>query len=406
MPLTDIAIRKTKPKGAAYKSSDGGGLFLWIQPNGGKWWRYQYRFAGKQKLLALGVYPDVSLSEARDRHSQARKMLAAGNDPGEAKKEAKRMAVLQRINTFENIAREWHESRKQIWSTGHSYKIIKSLEADIFPKLSQRPIAEITALELLSILRAVEGRGLVDTVHRLKQMCGQIFMYAIATGRAERNPVADLRGALKPLKQKHYAHLAASDLPEYLQKLESYDGNVQTQLALKFLLLTFVRTTELRGAEWTEIDMAKSEWRIPAERMKMKDQHIVPLSSQALAVLEELRPLTGHWRYLFPNQHKPSGYMSENTMLYALYRMGYHSRTTGHGFRSTASTILNEHGFAPDVIERQLAHCERNKVRAAYNHAQYLPERRKMMQWWSDYIDAAATNGESKIIPLKQAKPR
>ena len=283
-------------------------------------------------------------------------------------------------------------------------KIIKSLEADIFPKLGNRPIADITALEMLSALRAVEARGLVDTVHRLKQTSGQIFMYAIATGSAERNPVTDLRGALKPLKQKHYAHLAASDLPEYLSKLESYDGNIQTQLALKLLLLTFVRTTELRGAEWTEIDMAKSEWRIPAERMKMKDQHIVPLSSQALAVLEELRPITGHWRYIFPNQHKPSGYMSENTMLYALYRMGYHSRTTGHGFRSTASTILNENGFPPDVIERQLAHCERNKVRAAYNHAQYLPERRKMMQWWADYIENVAIGSGSNVVPLKQVK--
>ena len=283
-------------------------------------------------------------------------------------------------------------------------KIIKSLEADIFPKLGNRPIADITALEMLSALRAVEARGLVDTVHRLKHTSGQIFMYAIATGSAERNPVTDLRGALKPLKQKHYAHLAASDLPEYLSKLESYDGNIQTQLALKLLLLTFVRTTELRGAEWTEIDMAKSEWRIPAERMKMKDQHIVPLSSQALAVLEELRPITGHWRYIFPNQHKPSGYMSENTMLYALYRMGYHSRTTGHGFRSTASTILNENGFPPDVIERQLAHCERNKVRAAYNHAQYLPERRKMMQWWADYIENVAIGSGSNVVPLKQVK--
>ena len=404
MPLTDLAIRTAKPKENAYKLTDGGGLFLWVQPSGGKWWRYQYRFAGKQKLLAIGVYPDVSLSDARERHAQARKTLAAGSDPGEVKKEAKRLAVLQSMNTFETIAREWLESRKQVWSVGHSYKITKSLEADIFPKLGNRPIADITALEMLSVLRAVEGRGLVDTVHRLKQTSGQIFMYAIATGSAERNPVADLRGALKPLKQKHYAHLAASDLPEYLSKLESYDGNIQTQLALKLLLLTFVRTTELRGAEWTEIDMAKSEWRIPAERMKMKDQHIVPLSSQALAVLEELRPITGHWRYIFPNQHKPSGYMSENTMLYALYRMGYHSRTTGHGFRATASTILNEHGFPPDVIERQLAHCERNKVRAAYNHAQYLPERRKMMQWWSDYIDNVATGAGSNIIPLKQVK--
>ena len=222
------------------------------------------------------------------------------------------------------------------------------------------------------------------------QMCGQVFMYAIATGRAERNPVPDLRGALKTPVVKHHAYLKAADLPEFLKQLEAYDGGLQTKLALRFLLLTFVRTTELRAAEWTEVDFDKAEWRIPAKRMKMKEEHIVPLSRQAVAVLRELQKHTGNRQHLFPNQHKPITFMSENTMLYALYRMGYHSRTTGHGFRSTASTILNENGFMPDVIERQLAHGERNKVRAAYNHAQYLPERRKMMQWWADYLDKVA----------------
>jgi integrase len=222
------------------------------------------------------------------------------------------------------------------------------------------------------------------------QMCGQIFMYAIATGRAERNPVPDLRGALKTPVTKHYSFLKAADLPLFLKNLAAYDGSLQTKLALRFLLLTFVRTNELRGAQWTEIDWDNVEWRIPAERMKMKELHIVSLSSQAIAVLRELQRITGDRNYLFPNQHRPELFMSENTMLYALYRMGYHSRTTGHGFRSTASTILNEHGFRADVIERQLAHTERNTVRAAYNHAQYLPERRNMMQWWADYLDTVA----------------
>jgi len=226
-------------------------------------------------------------------------------------------------------------------------------------------------------------------------MCGQIFMYAIATGRAERNPVPDLRGALKTPVTKHHSHLKAADLPEYLKKLEAYDGDAITKLALRFLLLTFVRTTELRAAQWLEIDFDKAEWRIPAERMKMKEVHIVPLSKQAAAILRELKKLSGHHLYIFPNQNNRTTFMSENTMLYALYRMGYHSRTTGHGFRSTASTILNEHDFPPDVIERQLAHCERNKVRAAYNYAQYLPQRRKMMQWWSDYLDEAAIESAS-----------
>jgi integrase len=243
---------------------------------------------------------------------------------------------------------------------------------------------------LLSVLRVVEATGALDLSQRLLQASGQIFRYAIATGRAERNPAADLRGALKPPVRKHQAYLKADELPSYLQKLEAYDGSYQTKLVLRFLLLTFVRTGELRGAEWKEIDFDKAEWRIPAERMKMRDLHIVPLSRQAVDVLKELQPLTGQWKYVFPNQHKHTGCMSENTMLYGLYRMGYHSKATGHGFRSTASTILNEHGFTPDVIERQLAHSERNSVRAAYNHAQYLPERRKMMQWWADYLDELA----------------
>jgi integrase len=233
----------------------------------------------------------------------------------------------------------------------------------------------------------VEKTGALDMAMRLLQISGQVFRYAIATGRAERNPIPDLRGALKPPVRVHQAFIKEDELPEYLQKLEAYDGALQTKLALKLLLLTFVRTTELRAAKWAEINFEKGEWRIPAERMKMKALHIVPLARQTVAVLEEVKKLTGQWEYVFPNMHKSSGCMSANTMIFALYRMGYHSKATGHGFRSTASTILNENGFQPDVIERQLAHAENNEVRAAYNHAQYLPERRKMMQWWADFLD-------------------
>lgn len=396
MPLTDAAVRSAKAKNKPYKLSDGGGLFLWVQPSGGKWWRYKYRFAGKEKLLALGSYPDVSLAEVRERHAQARKVLANGIDPGEAKKEAKRLVLLKSVTTFEALSREWCESRKHKWVTKYGEAMITRLENHVFPRLGNRPIAEITAPELLAVLRVVEATGALDLAQRLLQATAQIYRFAIATGRAERNPAADLRGALKPPVRKHQAHLKADELPEYLKKLEAYDGNLQTKLALKFLMLTFVRTGELRAAEWKEIKLDDAVWRIPAERMKMRDPHIVPLSRQAVAVLKELLPLTGHWQYVFPNQHKPSGCMSENTMLYALYRMGYHSKATGHGFRSTASTILNEHGFSPDVIERQLAHAERNQVRAAYNHAQYLPERRKMMQWWADFLDTIAEKSSVK----------
>ena len=314
-------------------------------------------------------------------------MLAAGIDPGEAKKEAKRVEIQRGLNSFEAVAREWLEKRQTGWASSSYDTRLKRIEKYILPKLGRRPIADINAPEVLAMLRVIELKGTLETARRVMQLCGQIFMYAIATGRAERNPVPDLRGALKTQVVKHYASLKAVDLPEYLKKLEVYDGSLQTKLALRFLLLTFVRTIELRGAEWTEIDWDKAEWRIPAERMKMRELHIVPLSKQAIAVLRELQKVSGHRQFVFPNQHNPAKFMSENTMLYALYRLGYHSRTTGHGFRSTASTILNEHEFRGDVIERQLAHCERDNVRAAYNHAQYLPERRKMMQWWADYLD-------------------
>lgn len=387
--LSDAAVRNAKPKSKPYKMSDGEGLFLLLTPAGGKYWRMKYFFGGKEKLLALGVYPDVSLADAREGRAQARRVLAAGNDPGEVKREAKRLTVQKQVNTFETVAREWHQNRLGQWTPEHAAKILKRLEAHVFNRIGTRPVADITTSELLTVMRKIEQHG-HEIAHRLLQICGQVFLYAVVTERSATNPAASLRGALKPVVKNNYAFIRPHELPEYLRKLEAYDGAPQTRLALKFLLLTFVRTGELRGAEWREIDFDQAEWRIPAERMKMKETHIVPLSRQALQVLNELRPLTGQWQFIFPNQHKPSRHMSENTMLFALYRMGYHSRATGHGFRSTASTVLNEHGFPPDVIERQLAHGERNKVRAAYNYAQYLPERRKMMQWWADYIDTAA----------------
>ena len=390
MSLSDAKVRNAKAESKPYKITDGEGLFLLVATTGSKYWRLKYFFGGKEKLLALGVYPDVSLGDARERRAEARKAVAAGKDPSEVKREVKRLVILKNENAFESVAREWFEKRKHEWADNSADTMLKRMERHIFPKLGQRPIADITAPDVLSMLRVIEKRGTLDTAQRVMQTCGQVFMYAIATGRAERNPVPDLRGALKTPVPKHHSYLKATDLPEYLKKLEAYDGALLTKLALRLLLLTFVRTTELRAAEWKEIDFDKAEWRIPAERMKMKELHIVPLSIQATAVLRELQKLTGKRQYIFPNEHNAETYMSENTMLYALYRMGYHSRVTGHGFRSTASTILNEHGFMPDVIERQLAHCERNKVRAAYNHAQYLRERRKMMQWWGNYLKKAA----------------
>ncbi|MEJ0090600.1 MAG: tyrosine-type recombinase/integrase [Limisphaerales bacterium] len=381
------------------------GLYLLVNPNGGKYWRYKYRYAGKERLLSLGGYPDLGLGDAREKLGAARKLLASGEDPGHAKREAKRQLLLKSGNTFEAVTKEWHKGRLHYWSPTHAKKIMNSFEADVFPRIGSRPIANITAADLLSMLRKIEGRGAHETAHRVSQNCGKVFSYAVVTQRVEHNPVPDLRGALVPVQKTHNAYLKEDELPEYLQRLAVYDGGKQTMLALKLLLLTFVRTNELRGARWSEINWNKAEWRIPAERMKMREPHIVPLSKQAMATLRELSGISGEWEFVFPNQQKPSGCMSENTLLYALYRMGYHTRATGHGFRSTASTILNEHGFPPDVIERQLAHCERNQVRAAYNHAQYLPERRKMMQWWADFLDGPCPKRQAGIIRTDLPSP-
>jgi len=389
--LTDLAIKSTKAGNSIKKLSDGNGLALVIYPNGSKYWAYRYRYLGKEKTLSLGVYPEVTLAEARVKLIDARKLLAEGQDPSEARKALKRQALISAENNFEVVAREWIAAKSPAWTPRYTGFMTKRLENDLFPKLGSRPINEIAAPELLSVLRVIENRGATELANRAMQYCGQIFMYGIATGRADRNPASDIKGALKTHVKKHFVHLKGIELPEFLEKLRAYDGHLQTKLAVTLLMLTFVRTTELRGATWDEIDLDQAEWRIPAERMKMRRGHIVPLSRQAVAAFMELQRFNGQWKYVFPNPHKPIKHMSENAVLYALYRMGYHNRTTGHGFRHTASTILNESGlFNGDAIERQLAHVQGNKVRGAYNHAEYLPERRKMMQWWADYLDHLA----------------
>jgi len=386
MALTDTSCKNAKPSEKPRKLSDGGGLYLEVMPSRSKYWRLKYRFSGKEKRLAIGVYPQISLKEARIKRDEAKKLLSENIDPSQAKQDAKRQNTLKTENLFEEIAREWHEKQSNGWTERHAKYVLVRLEADIFPELGNIPTNEIKAPDLLAALRKIEDRGALDIAKRARQTCGQIFRYAIATGRAERDIAVDLKGALKVAKKKHHAHLQESELPELLEKLDLYDGEPQTKLAIKFTLLTFTRSGEVRGAEWSEIDFDKEQWIIPAQRMKMRVKHIVPLSSQVLAILKELIKHTGNEKYLFPSHNNSFKPISENTMLYAIYRMGYHSRTTIHGFRSTASTILNENGFPPDHIERQLAHAERNGVRAAYNHAEYLPERHKMMQWWGNYL--------------------
>jgi len=398
MALSDIKVRKAESREKAYKLSDGHGLHVLVKPNGGKYWRLQYRVAAKQKLLALGVYPDVSLKEARDKQADARKLIRNGQDPAEVKREQKRQANTQSEHSFESIAREWHGKQGR-WTAEHAHRVLTSLEKDVFPLIGDKPIHDLTAPAILEAVRKVEKRDALDVASRVLQRVRSVFRYAIQTGRATYNPAADLVGSLKTRKVTHRAALSRAELPEFLKKLNAYEGQLVTRLALNLIVLTFVRSRELRGARWDEFDFERAEWRIPAERMKITAEHIVPLSRQAIAILEELRPLTGSYELVFPNRNNLSKAMSENTLLYAMYRMGYYSKATVHGFRATASTILNEMGFRADVIERQLAHAERNKVRAAYHRSEYLEDRRKMMQDWADYIDGLMTG--ANVIPLR-----
>ncbi len=401
MPLTDTAVRKTRPGAKPYKVADGKGLFLLVHPNGSKYWRLKFRFAGKEKLLSLGIYPTVSLAEARNRRDHARKLLSNGVDPGVAKQVSKRSVKMAAENSFEATAREWYAKRAAKWVPTHAAKILRRLERDVFPWLGSRPIANITAPELLAVLRRIEGRGKIESAHRIHQNCGQIFRYAVATGRAERDPSADLRGALTTVKEKHYASITEPKaIGELLRVIEGYQGSFVTACALRLAPLLFVRPGELRKAEWLEFKLDVAEWRIPAERMKMKAQHIVPLSTQAVAILRDLQALTGSGRYVFPSARTNGRPMSENTVNAALRRLGYTGdQMTGHGFRSMASTLLNEQGWHRDAIERQLAHAERDAVRAAYNFAEHLPERRKMMQQWADYLDKLKAGAD--VIPIR-----
>jgi integrase len=397
--LTDNAIRSAKPREKPYKLFDERGLFMLVTPTGARWWRLKFRAAGKEKLLLLGVYPDVSLKLARERRDELRRELASGVDPS-AKRKVERAAT---ADSFEAVAREWFGKFSANWADTHSDKIIRRLENDIFPWLGSRPVAQITPPELLACLRRIESRGALDTAHRAHQNCGQIFRYAVATGRAERDPASDLRGALPPVNGGHFATITDSaGIGALLRAIDGYEGTFVARCALRLAPLVFVRPGELRAAEWSEFDLDKAEWRIPAERMKARVVHIVPLSTQAIALLQELQPSTGSGRYVFPSLRTPARPMSENTINAALRRLGYSGdQMTGHGFRSMASTLLNEQGWNRDAIERQLAHGERDEVRAAYNYAQHLPERRKMMQSWSDFLDGLRAG--ANVVSLKMS---
>jgi len=392
MQLTDLKVRTAKPKALPYKLSDGGGMYLLVTPAGARYWRLDYRFVRKRRTLALGVYPSVTLSNARERREQAKALLARDIDPSTIKRANRHAARLAGENTFEAVARDWLSRQRKKLAPRYSALLLARFEADIFPQIGSRPIADIGAPELLEALRKVERRGVIETARRLRQSCGQVFRYAIATGLAKYDPAAALRGALgSPGRPRGHKAMPLKEVAAFLKALESYDGDERTRIALRLMVLTFARTTELRSAQWPEFENLEGKeplWRIPSERTKMKREHLVPLPPQAVALLQELRSLSGSEAspFLFPSPSR-EGFMSNNTMLYALYRMGYHGRATVHGFRAMASTALNEMGFRPDVIDRQLGHQEKNAVRAAYNRAEYLNERRVMMTHWADYLD-------------------
>lgn len=403
MSLSDITVRKAKPKDKQYKLTDGEGLYLLVTSKGGKYWRYDYRIDGKRKTLAIGTYPDVSLKQARDRKFEGRKLVADGIDPSEMKKAKKREKQESATNSFEHIAREWLLKFSSNWTLGHKERLTQRLEKDVFPYIGSKPINQIEAPELLTVVRRIESRGALDTAHRALQNCGQVLRYAVVTGRATQDPSGALKGALPPVRQKHHASITdPKQIGGLLRAIEEYQGQFITKCALKFIPYCFVRPTELRHAEWGEIDFDKAEWRIPAEKMKMNEVHIVPLSKQAITILKDVEPLTGTGKFIFPSVRSSKRPMSENTINASLRRMGFtKDEMTGHGFRSMASTLLNEQGWNKDAIERQLAHGERNKVRKAYNYAEYLSERRKMMQAWSDYLDGLKAGAD--VISIHKA---
>jgi len=408
MTLTSTAIRNANPGKKPVKLFDGGGLFLLVNPNGSRWWRLKYRFDRKEKLLSLGVYPDVGLKDARERRDEARKLIAAGIDPGAARKAQKATRLDRAANSVETVAKEWFEKFAANWAPTYSSKVIARFEKDIYPWIGDRPIAEIAPREVLEVLRRIEKRGALETAHRALSECSQLFRYAVATGRADSDPTRDLKGALATPAVRHMASITdPAKVGELMRAIDGYSGFPVSQAALKLAPLLFVRPGELRKGEWTEFDLEGATWTIPAARMKTRKQnpqdHIVPLAKQAIAILRELHRLTGRSRYVFPGVRTHDRPMSENTVNAALRRMGYEKdEMTGHGFRAMARTILDEHlGFRPDVVEQQLAHAVRDPQGRAYNRTAHLAERRRMMQGWADYLDAVAAGG--KVTPIRKA---
>lgn len=392
MKLNARQVDAAKPKEKAYKLADGAGLYLEVVPSGSRYWRMKYRFNGKEKRMAFGVYPAVSLAQARALRDEAKKKLAEGIDPSFAKKEEKLVRDVRLHNTFQAVALEWHGTKVSRWSEGYASDIIEAFNKDIFPYIGQQPVNEIKPLVLLNVLRRMESRGATEKAKKVRQRCSEVFRYAIVTGRAEYNPAADLTSAMSGHESKHYPFLTVEELPDFFKALSGYTGSPLIVLAARLLILTGVRTGELRGAFWSEFDLEKAVWEIPAERMKMKRPHLVPLSTQALEIVQQLKVMSGQYPLVFPRRNDPRKTMSEASINQVFKRIGYTGKVTGHGFRHTMSTILHEEGFNTAWIETQLAHVDKNAIRGTYNHALYLEGRKEMMQWYGDYVDSCESN--------------
>ncbi|MBD8369408.1 tyrosine-type recombinase/integrase [Klebsiella pneumoniae] len=392
MKLNARQVDAAKPKEKAYKLADGAGLYLEVVPSGSRYWRMKYRFNGKEKRMAFGVYPAVSLAQARALRDEAKKKLAEGIDPSFAKKEEKLVRDVRLHNTFQAVALEWHGTKVSRWSEGYASDIIEAFNKDIFPYIGQQPVNEIKPLVLLNVLRRMESRGATEKAKKVRQRCSEVFSYAIVTGRAEYNPAADLTSAMSGHESKHYPFLTVEELPDFFKALSGYTGSPLIVLAARLLILTGVRTGELRGAFWSEFDLEKAVWEIPAERMKMKRPHLVLLSTQALEIVQQLKVMSGQYPLVFPGRNDPRKTMSETSINQVFKRIGYTGKVTGHGFRHTMSTILHEEGFNTAWIETQLAHVDKNAIRGTYNHALYLEGRKEMMQWYGDYVDSCESN--------------
>ena len=405
MALTDAKIRNAKPGNKPIKLTDAGGLYLDVRPTGAKLWRYRYRIAGKENLFAVGEYPALGLADARAKRAEARELVKRGIHPSRERQATRLMTHSANANTFETVGREWIEKKKPVWTPYYLRQVERFLASDVFPHVGPLPIRSVTAAHLLEIVRRIEGRGAETVALMVRQWSSAIFRYAVATLRADTDPAAALKGAIHRPRTKHAKPLSRDQIAEFLKAVDAYGGYRTTVIALRLMLLTFVRTKELRETPWTEVDLERAEWRIAGQRMKMRQPHIVLLSRQTVALLRELHTHTGGCDFLFPNHRNPNTCMTRTTLNRALERMGFNGRDSigfsAHGFRATASTILNEIGFRPDVIERQLAHADRNKVRAAYNQGEYLEERRNMMQQWADLLDHFA-NGSARVVPLKK----